>query len=145
MSLLLERYEVFLIFNSLPTINLALNETNLWYHSCQIIPQAICSRYGLAVGANFVGLVRVLMIICYPIAYPIGRVGFQSWILNFYLGNLVYIAIYCLFHMNSKHAMFLYYYAFSFGVRSTDVGESNNLVIGCFLVLLFVVLALMRD
>lgn len=40
----------------------------------EIIPQAICSRYGLAVGANFVGLVRVLMVICYPIAYPIGKV-----------------------------------------------------------------------
>ncbi|XAR61227.1 hypothetical protein NMG60_11034868 [Bertholletia excelsa] len=40
----------------------------------EIIPQAICSRYGLAVGANFVWLVRILMIICYPIAYPIGKV-----------------------------------------------------------------------
>ena len=40
----------------------------------QIIPQAICSRYGLAVGANFVWLVRILMIICYPISYPIGKV-----------------------------------------------------------------------
>ncbi|KAL5792973.1 hypothetical protein ACOSP7_001567 [Xanthoceras sorbifolium] len=39
----------------------------------EIIPQAICSRYGLAVGANFVWLVRILMIICYPIAYPIGK------------------------------------------------------------------------
>ncbi|KAH9609785.1 hypothetical protein KSS87_017096 [Heliosperma pusillum] len=40
----------------------------------EVIPQAICSRYGLAVGANFVWLVRVLMIVCYPIAYPIGKV-----------------------------------------------------------------------
>ncbi|KAL8162212.1 hypothetical protein V2J09_013701 [Rumex salicifolius] len=40
----------------------------------EVIPQAICSRYGLAVGANFVCLVRILMIICYPIAYPIGKV-----------------------------------------------------------------------
>ncbi|KAM3382430.1 hypothetical protein BC332_06743 [Capsicum chinense] len=40
----------------------------------EIIPQAICSRYGLAVGANLVWLVRVLMIICYPISYPIGMV-----------------------------------------------------------------------
>ncbi|KVH94399.1 protein of unknown function DUF21 [Cynara cardunculus var. scolymus] len=37
----------------------------------EVIPQAISTRYGLAVGANFVGLVRVLMIICYPIAYPV--------------------------------------------------------------------------
>ncbi|KAL4384779.1 hypothetical protein GQ457_15G022600 [Hibiscus cannabinus] len=40
----------------------------------EIIPQALCSRYGLAIGANFVWLVRILMIICYPIAYPIGKV-----------------------------------------------------------------------
>ncbi|KAK4718617.1 hypothetical protein R3W88_016955 [Solanum pinnatisectum] len=40
----------------------------------EVIPQAICTRYGLAVGANFVWLVRVLMIICYPIAYPIGKI-----------------------------------------------------------------------
>ncbi|XP_010684243.1 DUF21 domain-containing protein At4g14240 isoform X2 [Beta vulgaris subsp. vulgaris] len=40
----------------------------------EIIPQSICTRYGLAVGANFVWLVRVLMIICYPISYPIGKV-----------------------------------------------------------------------
>ncbi|XVF28932.1 hypothetical protein REPUB_Repub15cG0075400 [Reevesia pubescens] len=41
----------------------------------EVIPQAICTRYGLAVGANFAGLVRILMIICYPIAYPIGKAG----------------------------------------------------------------------
>ncbi|KAL9266253.1 DUF21 domain-containing protein [Drosera capensis] len=46
----------------------------------EVIPQAICSRYGLAVGANFVWLVRILMIICYPIAYPIGKV--LDWVLG---------------------------------------------------------------
>ncbi|KAK1318761.1 DUF21 domain-containing protein [Acorus calamus] len=40
----------------------------------EVIPQAICSRYGLAVGANFVWLVRILMMVCYPIAYPIGKI-----------------------------------------------------------------------
>ncbi|KAE8676864.1 DUF21 domain-containing protein [Hibiscus syriacus] len=40
----------------------------------EIIPQALCSRYGLSVGANLVWLVRILMIICYPIAYPTGKV-----------------------------------------------------------------------
>ncbi|KAI3948238.1 hypothetical protein MKX01_014837 [Papaver californicum] len=40
----------------------------------EVIPQAICTRYGLAVGANFVCLVRILMIVCYPIAYPIGKI-----------------------------------------------------------------------
>ncbi|KAK4746210.1 hypothetical protein SAY87_012522 [Trapa incisa] len=46
----------------------------------EVIPQAICSRYGLAVGANLVWLVRFLMIICYPIAYPIGKV--LDWVLG---------------------------------------------------------------
>ncbi|XAR54632.1 hypothetical protein NMG60_11029856 [Bertholletia excelsa] len=46
----------------------------------EVIPQAICSRYGLAVGANFVCLVRVLMIICYPISYPIGKI--LDWVLG---------------------------------------------------------------
>ncbi|KAK4797749.1 hypothetical protein SAY86_030075 [Trapa natans] len=46
----------------------------------EVIPQAICTRYGLAVGANLVGLVRILMVICYPIAYPIGKV--LDWVLG---------------------------------------------------------------
>ncbi|PHT49648.1 DUF21 domain-containing protein [Capsicum baccatum] len=41
----------------------------------EVIPQAICTRYGLAVGSNFVWLVRILMFLCYPIAYPIGKAG----------------------------------------------------------------------
>ncbi|XP_049358507.1 DUF21 domain-containing protein At4g14240-like isoform X2 [Solanum verrucosum] len=40
----------------------------------EVIPQAICTRYGLAVGSNFVWLVRILMFLCYPIAYPIGKI-----------------------------------------------------------------------
>ncbi|CAL9753610.1 unnamed protein product [Musa acuminata subsp. burmannicoides] len=40
----------------------------------EVIPQAICTRYGLAVGASLVWLVRILMIICYPIAYPVGKI-----------------------------------------------------------------------
>ncbi|KAL5155041.1 putative DUF21 domain-containing protein [Glycine soja] len=52
----------------------------------EVIPQAICTRYGLYVGANFVGLVRVLMIICYPIAYPIGKGGVRTiWIRSLHL------------------------------------------------------------
>ncbi|XP_058084345.1 DUF21 domain-containing protein At4g14240-like isoform X3 [Magnolia sinica] len=47
----------------------------------EVIPQAICARYGLSVGANFVWLVRILMIICYPIAYPMGK------LLDYLLGH----------------------------------------------------------
>ncbi|GFP83970.1 duf21 domain-containing protein at4g14240 [Phtheirospermum japonicum] len=40
----------------------------------EVIPQAICTRYGLAVGANLIWLVRILMVLCYPISYPIGKI-----------------------------------------------------------------------
>ncbi|KAJ6878576.1 DUF21 domain-containing protein [Populus alba x Populus x berolinensis] len=39
----------------------------------EIIPQAICSRYGLAIGAALAPVVQVLVIICFPIAYPISK------------------------------------------------------------------------
>ncbi|KAJ1514866.1 hypothetical protein HMI54_013324 [Coelomomyces lativittatus] len=39
----------------------------------EIIPQAICSRYGLAIGANFRWVVQFLMILFSPIAYPISK------------------------------------------------------------------------
>ncbi|XP_057771829.1 DUF21 domain-containing protein At4g14240-like [Salvia miltiorrhiza] len=39
----------------------------------EVIPQAICARYGLAVGANFICVVQVMLVICYPICYPIGK------------------------------------------------------------------------
>ncbi|XP_021844196.1 DUF21 domain-containing protein At4g14240 isoform X2 [Spinacia oleracea] len=47
----------------------------------EVIPQAICTRYGLAVGANFIWFVRVLMIVTYPISFPISKV------LDFLLGH----------------------------------------------------------
>ncbi|KAE8647526.1 hypothetical protein Csa_004030 [Cucumis sativus] len=39
----------------------------------EIIPQAVCSRYGLAVGATVAPFVRVLVWICFPVAYPISK------------------------------------------------------------------------
>lgn len=50
----------------------------------EVIPQAICTKHGLYVGASFIGLVRFLMFICYPIAYPIGVVNIiLTQIINF--------------------------------------------------------------
>ncbi|RSH84636.1 uncharacterized protein EHS24_006160 [Apiotrichum porosum] len=37
----------------------------------EVIPQAICNKYGLAIGATFAPLVRALIILLYPIAKPI--------------------------------------------------------------------------
>ncbi|KAL6205214.1 hypothetical protein ACLB2K_022476 [Fragaria x ananassa] len=38
-----------------------------------IIPQSICTRYGLAIGAAVTPFVRVLLWVCFPIAYPISK------------------------------------------------------------------------
>ncbi|PWA89892.1 hypothetical protein CTI12_AA083070 [Artemisia annua] len=40
----------------------------------EIIPQSICSRYGLAIGAAVTPLVRVLVWVWFPVAYPISKV-----------------------------------------------------------------------
>nr|GMD07219.1 DUF21 domain-containing protein At2g14520 [Ipomoea batatas] len=47
----------------------------------EIIPQSVCSRYGLAIGAFTAPVVRVLVWICFPIAYPISK------LLDFLLGH----------------------------------------------------------
>ncbi|KAK9097104.1 hypothetical protein Sjap_022601 [Stephania japonica] len=39
----------------------------------EIIPQSVCSRHGLAIGAAAAPFVRVLVWICFPIAYPISK------------------------------------------------------------------------
>ena len=41
----------------------------------EIIPQSICTHYGLAIGARLSVFVRVLMAICSPIAWPVRRRG----------------------------------------------------------------------
>lgn len=39
----------------------------------RIIPQALCTRFGLAIGAHLAWLVRILMLVLFPIAYPISK------------------------------------------------------------------------
>ncbi|KAI9159845.1 hypothetical protein LWI28_002433 [Acer negundo] len=39
----------------------------------EIIPQAVCSRYGLSVGAKLSVLVRLIVIVVFPISYPISK------------------------------------------------------------------------
>uniref|UniRef100_A0A1D1YDY9 DUF21 domain-containing protein At5g52790 n=1 Tax=Anthurium amnicola TaxID=1678845 RepID=A0A1D1YDY9_9ARAE len=46
----------------------------------EIIPQAVCSRYGLTVGAKLVGVVRILLLVFFPIAYPISKL--LDWLLG---------------------------------------------------------------
>ncbi|XP_010105303.2 DUF21 domain-containing protein At2g14520 [Morus notabilis] len=47
----------------------------------EIIPQSVCSRYGLAIGATVAPCVRVLVWICFPVAFPISK------LLDFLLGH----------------------------------------------------------
>nr|GMC64814.1 DUF21 domain-containing protein At5g52790 [Ipomoea batatas] len=47
----------------------------------EIIPQAICSRYGLSIGARLSPLVRLLLIAVFPLSYPISK------LLDFLLGK----------------------------------------------------------
>nr|AAD15464.1 hypothetical protein [Arabidopsis thaliana] len=39
----------------------------------EIIPQSVCSRHGLAIGATVAPFVRVLVWICLPVAWPISK------------------------------------------------------------------------
>ncbi|GAX86263.1 hypothetical protein CEUSTIGMA_g13675.t1 [Chlamydomonas eustigma] len=45
----------------------------------EILPQAICTRHGLAIGAFLAWPVRILMLLCSPIAWPIAKL--LDWIL----------------------------------------------------------------
>ncbi|ESW24147.1 hypothetical protein PHAVU_004G106300 [Phaseolus vulgaris] len=48
--------------------------------TAEIIPQALCSRYGLSVGAALSPFVRVLILIFFPIAYPLSKL--LDWLLG---------------------------------------------------------------
>ncbi|AQL09865.1 Hemolysin [Zea mays] len=46
----------------------------------EIMPQAICTRYGLSVGAKAAPVVRLLLILFFPVAYPISKL--LDWLLG---------------------------------------------------------------
>ena len=46
----------------------------------EIIPQAVCTRYGLAVGAYSAWFVQALMVLTSPLSYPLSRL--LDWVLG---------------------------------------------------------------
>ncbi|KAF4357283.1 hypothetical protein F8388_002791 [Cannabis sativa] len=46
----------------------------------EILPQAVCTRYGLTIGAKLAPFVRVLLMLFFPISYPISKV--LDWMLG---------------------------------------------------------------
>ncbi|KAJ4963622.1 hypothetical protein NE237_023561 [Protea cynaroides] len=46
----------------------------------EILPQAVCTRYGMAVGAKLAPFVRVLLLLFFPVAYPISKL--LDWMLG---------------------------------------------------------------
>ncbi|KAI4330909.1 hypothetical protein MLD38_029150 [Melastoma candidum] len=72
-SLAMEALPLFLD-SILPTWAAILVSVTLVLSFTEILPQAICSRYGLSLGAKMSVLVRVLLLIFLPVAYPISKV-----------------------------------------------------------------------
>lgn len=52
----------------------------------EITPQAICSRHGLAIGAKTIWITKLVMVITFPLSYPVSK--FLDCILGEEIGNI---------------------------------------------------------
>ncbi|XP_021827061.1 DUF21 domain-containing protein At5g52790 isoform X1 [Prunus avium] len=71
-SLAMEALPIFLD-SILPVWAAILVSVTLVLAFAEIIPQAVCSRYGLSLGAKMSHLVRLLMVVFFPLSYPFSK------------------------------------------------------------------------
>jgi hypothetical protein len=80
----------------------------------QIIPQAICTRYGLSVGAMAAPVVRILLVVFFPVAYPISKVLALAAEFVPFVG------------MNYKLSRILVYWSLVLGGCMTEIGMRQH-------------------
>ncbi|XP_047316382.1 DUF21 domain-containing protein At1g47330 [Impatiens glandulifera] len=78
-SLAMESLPIFLDKLAPPGVAILISVTLILLFG-EILPQAICTRYGLTVGAMATPFVRVLLFLFFPVAYPISKV--LDWMLG---------------------------------------------------------------
>jgi CBS domain containing-hemolysin-like protein len=76
----MEALPIFLDKLTTPLIAIILSVTAVLLFG-EIIPQALCARYGIAIGARMAWLVKLLMILTFPVTWPISKV------LDWFLGH----------------------------------------------------------
>ncbi|XP_051183530.1 DUF21 domain-containing protein At5g52790 isoform X3 [Lolium perenne] len=78
-SLAMEALPIFLD-SLVPSWGAVLISVTLILAFGEIMPQAICTRYGLSMGAKAAPIVRVLLVLFFPVAYPISKL--LDWLLG---------------------------------------------------------------
>ncbi|KAG8073262.1 hypothetical protein GUJ93_ZPchr0006g44203 [Zizania palustris] len=78
-SLAMEALPIFLD-SLVPSFGAILISVTLILAFGEIMPQAICTRYGLSVGAKAAPVVRILLVVFFPVAYPISKL--LDWVLG---------------------------------------------------------------
>lgn len=76
----METLPIFLDKLTTPLVAIILSVTAVLLFG-EIIPQALCARYGIAIGAHMAWLVKLLMILTLPITWPISK------LLDWFLGH----------------------------------------------------------